>query len=219
MSNEHAAAAGLPVALGALAWDKQGGLLPAIVQDATTLRVLMLGYMDRAALEATLATGRVTFFSRSKQRQWVKGESSGHVLELVGIDVDCDQDTLLVQARPHGPTCHLGRCSCFADAPGSFLAELDALVARRERERPAGSYTTRLFDGGVRGIAQKVGEEGVETALAGVVQDDAALSGEAADLLFHLQVLLRARGLSLDDAVAVLRQRHEVATRPREGSA
>ena len=114
-----------------------------------------------------------------------------------------------MQARPHGPTCHLGRASCFPDAPGSFLAELDALVAMRAAERPAGSYTTRLFDGGVRGIAQKVGEEGVETALAAVVQDDAALAGEAADLLFHLQVLLRARGLSLEAAVAVLRQRHE----------
>ena len=199
----------LPVDIEQLAWAKQDGLLPVIVQDVATLRVLMLGYMNRAALQATLETGRVTFFSRSRQRLWVKGETSGHVLELLAIDVDCDQDTLLVQARPHGPTCHLDRCSCFADAPGDFLAELDALVAKRERERPPGSYTTRLFDGGVRGIAQKVGEEGVETALAAVVQDNAALAGEAADLLFHLQVLLRARGLSLEAAVAVLRQRHE----------
>ena len=199
----------LPVAIERLAWAKQDGLLPAIVQDVATLRVLMLGYMDRAALQATLDTGRVTFFSRSRQCLWVKGETSGHVLELLAIDVDCDHDTLLVQARPHGPTCHLDRCSCFADAPGDFLAELDALVAQRECERPPGSYTTRLFDGGVRGIAQKVGEEGVETALAAVVQDDAALAGEAADLLFHLQVLLRARGLSLKAAVAVLRQRHQ----------
>ena len=199
----------LPVAIEQLAWAKQDGLLPVIVQDVATLRVLMLGYMDRAALQATLHTGRVTFFSRSRQRLWVKGETSGHVLELLAIDVDCDQDTLLVQARPHGPTCHLDRCSCFAQAPGNFLAELDALVAQRERERPPDSYTTHLFEGGVRGIAQKVGEEGVETALAAVVQDDAALAGEAADLLFHLQVLLRARGLSLEAAVAVLRQRHE----------
>ncbi len=220
MSSDRALAAQLQVRLDELAWDKQDGLLPAVVQDAATLRVLMLGYMDRAALQATLDTGRVTFFSRSKQRLWVKGESSGHVLQLVAIDVDCDRDTLLLQARPHGPTCHLGRCSCFPGAPGSFLAELDALIERRERERPEGSYTTRLFDGGVRGIAQKVGEEGVETALAGVVQDDAALTGEAADLLFHLQVLLRARGLSLDDAVDVLRQRHQVAaTQPRPGPA
>ncbi|MEG3190768.1 bifunctional phosphoribosyl-AMP cyclohydrolase/phosphoribosyl-ATP diphosphatase HisIE [Lysobacter sp. D1-1-M9] len=192
-----------------LAWEKQDGLLPAIVQDASTLRVLMLGYMDRAALQATLDSGRVTFFSRSKRRLWMKGESSGHVLQLVSMRTDCDRDTLLVQARPHGPTCHLGRASCFAEAPGSFLAELDALIAERERERPAGSYTTGLFDDGVRGIAQKVGEEGVEVALAAVAQDDAALAGEAADLLFHLQVLLRARGLSLEDAVAVLRARHK----------
>ena len=194
-----------------LAWDKQAGLLPAVIQHADTLKVLMVGYMDRAALGATLDTGHVTFFSRSRQRPWTKGESSGHFLDLVAIEADCDRDTLLVQARPHGPTCHLGRDSCFAAAPGNFLAELDALVATRERERPAGSYTTRLFDDGVRAIAQKVGEEGVETALAAVVQDDAALCGEAADLLFHLQVLLRARGLSLDHAIEVLRQRHRVA--------
>ena len=191
----------------ALAWDKQGGLLPAIVQDATTLRVLMLGYMDRAALAATLASGQVTFYSRSKQRLWTKGESSGHVLALVSVDVDCDADTLLVQARPHGPTCHLDRTSCFPDAPGDGLAELDALIARRERERPQGSYTTRLFEGGIRRIAQKVGEEGVETALAAVAQDDEALLGEAADLLYHLTVLLRARGLSLEDARQVLAAR------------
>ena len=200
-----------PDEIQTLAWDKQAGLLPAVVQHADTLKVLMVGYMDRAALEATLGTGHVTFFSRSRQRPWTKGESSGHFLDLVAIQADCDRDTLLVQARPHGPTCHLGRDSCFAAAPGDFLAELDALVATRERERPPGSYTTRLFDDGVRAIAQKVGEEGVETALAAVVQDDAALCGEAADLLFHLQVLLRARGLSLDHAVAVLRDRHRVA--------
>jgi phosphoribosyl-ATP pyrophosphohydrolase/phosphoribosyl-AMP cyclohydrolase len=192
----------------ALDWAKQDGLLPAIVQDAATLRVLMLGYMDRAALQATLDTRRVTFFSRSKQRLWTKGESSGHFLDLVSIETDCDRDSLLVRARPNGPTCHLDRTSCFPAAPGNFLAELDALVDARYRERPAGSYTTTLFEGELRRIAQKVGEEGVETALAGVVQDDAALCGEAADLLFHLQVLLRARGLSLDAAVGVLRERH-----------
>jgi phosphoribosyl-ATP pyrophosphohydrolase/phosphoribosyl-AMP cyclohydrolase len=164
--------------------------------------------MDRAALGVTLDTGRVTFYSRSRQRLWTKGESSGHVLNLVAIEPDCDRDTLLVQARPQGPTCHLGRDSCFAAAPGDFLAELDALIAAREQDRPAESYTTRLFDAGVHSIAQKVGEEGVETALAGVAQDDAALCGEAADLLFHLQVLLRARGLSLSRAVEVLRQRN-----------
>ncbi|MFN3311628.1 MAG: bifunctional phosphoribosyl-AMP cyclohydrolase/phosphoribosyl-ATP diphosphatase HisIE, partial [Thermomonas sp.] len=134
----------------ALAWDKQGGLLPAIVQDADTLRVLMLGYMDRAALAATLASGQVTFYSRSKQRLWTKGESSGHVLALVAVDADCDADTLLVQARPHGPTCHLGRASCFPEAPGDVLSALDALIARRAQERPQGSYTTRLFEAGIR---------------------------------------------------------------------
>lgn len=207
-----AAAATLsPQEIDALAWDKQEGLLPAVVQDAASLRVLMLGYMDRAALRATLDSGHVTFFSRSKQRQWTKGESSGHFLDLVSIEPDCDRDTLLVRALPHGPTCHLGRDSCFPHAPGdalAFLGELDALIAQRERERPAGSYTTGLFERGVRSIAQKVGEEGVETALAAVAEDDSALAGEAADLLFHLQVLLRARGLSLADAVAVLQQRH-----------
>lgn len=196
------------VPVDSLSWDEQDGLLPAIVQDAATLRVLMLGYMNRDALQATLDHRRVTFFSRSRQRLWTKGESSGHFLEVVDIDADCDRDTLLVLARPQGPTCHLGRTSCFPEAPGMFLAELDALVARRDRERPAGRYTTALFESGVRAIAQKVGEEGVETALAAVAQDDDALRGEAADLLFHLQVLLRARGMSLDDAVSVLRARH-----------
>lgn len=195
-----------------LDWDKQGGLLPAIVQDADNLRVLMLGYMDRAALESTLASGRVTFFSRSRGRSWVKGETSGNYLQLVTLEPDCDADALLVRARPEGPTCHLGRPSCFTTSRSDFLAELDDVIDRRHRERPTGSYTTRLFDGGIRRIAQKVGEEGVEAALAAVAQDDEALLGEAADLLFHLQVLLRARNLSLAEAVAVLRRRHgEVA--------
>jgi phosphoribosyl-AMP cyclohydrolase / phosphoribosyl-ATP pyrophosphohydrolase len=191
-----------------LDWAKGDGLLPVVVQDASNLRVLMLGYMNREALEATLVSRRVTFFSRSKQRLWTKGESSGHVLELVSVDADCDNDTLLVLAHPYGPTCHLQRASCFPSAPSAFLSDLDALVAQRERERPAGSYTTRLFESGTRRIAQKVGEEGVETALAAVAQDENALLGESADLLYHLTVLLRARGLSLADAVDVLRERH-----------
>lgn len=202
-----------PDQIQALAWDKQQGLLPAIVQDADNQRVLMLGYMDRAALAATLESGRVTFYSRSKQRLWMKGESSGDVLALVSLEADCDADTLLVQARPAGPTCHLGRTSCFPSAPGGFLPELDALVARRERERPEGSYSTRLFADGTRRIAQKVGEEGVETALAAVAQDDAALLGEAADLAYHLLVLLRSRGLGLAEVEAVLRERHAAAAR------
>jgi phosphoribosyl-ATP pyrophosphohydrolase/phosphoribosyl-AMP cyclohydrolase len=194
-----------------LDWSKGDGLLPAIVQHAHTGEVLMLGYMNAEALEATQRTGRVTFFSRSKQRLWTKGESSGHVLELESIRVDCDADTLLVTAIPHGPTCHTGTSSCFGETvrpPLGFLAELDALVARRHAERPEGSYTTRLFEGGVRRIAQKVGEEGVETALAGVAQGDEELLGEAADLVFHLTVLLRSRGLSLADVVNLLAARH-----------
>jgi phosphoribosyl-ATP pyrophosphohydrolase/phosphoribosyl-AMP cyclohydrolase len=200
-----------PLDSAPLDWDKVGGLMPAIVQDAATQRVLMLGYMDRAALEATRASGKVTFFSRSKQRLWMKGETSGNHLELVEIRADCDADTLLITARPHGPTCHTGAVSCFAGAPGNFLGALDALIKQREHDRPINSYTTKLFEQGRRHIAQKVGEEGVETALAGVVQLDDELLGESADLLFHLIVLLRARGLSLDDAVAVLEQRHAKA--------
>lgn len=196
-----------------LDWQKGEGLLPAIVQDATTRRVLMLGWMSREALEATLHTGRVTFHSRSRQQLWVKGETSGNFLALVRIEADCDGDALLVQALPQGPTCHLGRTSCFADAPGDVLAELDALVAERERERPPGSYTTVLFEGGTRRIAQKVGEEGVEVALAALVERDEALLGEAADLLFHLLVLLRARGLSLAEALRVLAERRGGAQR------
>lgn len=191
-----------------LDWDKGEGLLPVVVQDAADLRVLMLGYMNREALEATLTDRRVTFFSRSKQRLWTKGERSGHVLDVVSVEADCDNDTLLVLAHPRGPTCHLQRASCFPSAPAAFLSELDALVAQRERERPADSYTTRLFEAGVRRIAQKVGEEGVETALAAVAQDEAALLGESADLLYHLIVLLRSRGLSFAEAVGVLRERH-----------
>jgi phosphoribosyl-ATP pyrophosphohydrolase/phosphoribosyl-AMP cyclohydrolase len=195
-------------ALAQLDWGKGDGLLPVVVQDADTLAVLMLGYANAESLAQTLASGHMTFYSRSKQRLWTKGESSGNVLVVVAVRVDCDNDTLLVTARPVGPTCHTGSESCFPQAPGNFLGRLDALVLQREQQRPAGSYTTTLFEGGTRRIAQKVGEEGVETALAGVVQDDAALLGESADLLFHLIVLLRARGLSLDDAVQVLATRH-----------
>ncbi|KAG0755096.1 hypothetical protein G6F22_020722 [Rhizopus arrhizus] len=150
----------------------------------------------------------MTFFSRSKQRLWTKGEQSGNVLVVQSIRVDCDADTLLVMARPAGPTCHTGAESCFDQAPKDFLGGLGQLVAMREAQRPPGSYTTSLFEGGIRRIAQKVGEEGVETALAAVAQDDEALLGEASDLLYHLLVLLRARGLSLDDARAVLEKRH-----------
>jgi phosphoribosyl-ATP pyrophosphohydrolase/phosphoribosyl-AMP cyclohydrolase len=194
-----------------LDWSKGDGLLPAVVQHWRSGAVLMQGWMNEAALRETLASGKVTFYSRSKRRLWTKGETSQNFLLLRGVLTDCDSDSLLLRAEPQGPTCHLGSDSCFgSDAlrvPG-FLGELDALVATRERERPEGSYTTKLFDAGLRRIAQKVGEEGVETALAAVAQDEAALVGEAADLLFHLTVLLRARGLSLADAIAELERRH-----------
>jgi phosphoribosyl-ATP pyrophosphatase (EC 3.6.1.31)/phosphoribosyl-AMP cyclohydrolase (EC 3.5.4.19) len=190
---------------------KGEGLVPAIVQHARTGEVLMLGYMDEAALAKTRDTGLVTFFSRSKQRLWTKGETSGDTLVLVDVKIDCDNDTLLVRALPAGPTCHTGTTSCFGNdvVPAlGFLAELDALVASRHAERPEGSYTTQLFEGGIRRIAQKVGEEGVETALAAVAQDDEALIGEAADLVFHLMVALRARGIGFDQVAAKLASRH-----------
>ncbi len=199
-------------------WSKESGgtsgLLPAIVQHAQTGEVLMLGYFDEASLAKTRATGKVTFFSRSRQTLWTKGETSGHFLELVSVRLDCDADTFLVQALPAGPTCHTGTTSCFGESretgrpPLAFLAELDAIVAQRHRDRPEGSYTTSLFAAGRRGLAQKVGEEGVEVALAGVAQDDDALLGEAADLVFHLTVLLRDRGLGLADVAALLARRH-----------
>lgn len=195
----------------ALDWDKGAGLLPAIVQHWRSGVVLMQGWMNAEALAATRASEKVTFYSRSKRRLWTKGETSGHWLVAKDIRADCDGDAILVLAEPQGPTCHTGTASCFGDEARpafAFLAELDALVEARERERPEGSYTTRLFEGGVRRIAQKVGEEGVETALAAVAQTPDDLAGEAADLLFHLTVLLRARGLSLADAVAVLARRH-----------
>ncbi|MGF6492842.1 phosphoribosyl-ATP pyrophosphohydrolase/phosphoribosyl-AMP cyclohydrolase [Luteibacter sp. 621] len=190
---------------------KGDGLVPAIVQHARTGEVLMLGYMDEAALAKTRETGLVTFFSRSKQRLWTKGETSGDTLALVDLKIDCDADTLLVRALPAGPTCHTGTTSCFGDdvVPAlGFLAELNALVASRHAERPEGSYTTKLFEGGIRRMAQKVGEEGVETALAAVAEDDDALLGEAADLVFHLMVVLRARGIGFEQVVEKLVSRH-----------
>lgn len=189
----------------------KGGLAPAVVQHFATGEVLMLGYMNPDALAATRASGFVTFWSRSKQRLWKKGETSGHVLAVKSIHADCDRDALLIRAEPHGTTCHLGTASCFGDEARpalAFLAQLDALVGARDAERPPGSYTTRLFEAGTRRIAQKVGEEGVETALAAVMQDDTELLGEAADLVFHLTVLLRARGLSLAEVSAALAHRH-----------
>ena len=195
-----------------LDWAKGDGLLPAVVQHWRSGAVLMLGYMNADALAQTRQTGKVTFYSRSKQRLWTKGETSGHFLLLKSLRVDCDNDTILIAAEPIGPTCHKGTQSCFGDGsppPLAFLAELDALIAQRERDRPVGSYTTKLFEGGIRRIAQKVGEEGVETALAAVAEDEAALRSESADLIFHLLVLLRARGVEFADVIEELRARHK----------
>lgn len=194
-----------------LDWDKMpGGLLPAIVQDRATATVLMLGYMDRGALAETLESGFVTFFSRSKNRLWRKGETSGNLLRLVAILPDCDGDALLVTAEPAGPTCHLGRDSCFAaEARGAaWLGRLEAIVAERAGADPATSYTARLLGEGPAKAAQKVGEEGVEVALAAVSRDSDGVTEEAADLLFHLLVLLRSRGVALGQVVERLRDRH-----------
>lgn len=200
--------------VNAIDWDKMAGLVPAVVQDAFDGRVLMLGYMNREALSNTLDTGRVTFWSRSRNELWTKGATSGNTLDLVALHADCDGDAVLALARPAGPTCHHGTDTCFDSgenktAPGlSFLAELERVVAQRYEDRPEGSYTTRLFDKGVKRIAQKVGEEGVETALAAVAGDYAELENEAADLLFHLLVLLRECGLTLADVTSTLESRH-----------
>lgn len=199
-----------------LDWGKSGGLLPAIVQDADTGMVLMLAYMNRAALEATQSSGRVTFWSRRKQRLWTKGETSGHFLELRGMVADCDADTLLILAKPQGPTCHTGTRSCFGASPPqpaaariAFLATLEGVIAERMAARPAGSYTAKLLSGGNRRIAQKVGEEALELALASVSQADGEVVGEAADLVYHLLLLLKTRQLSLERVVAELEARHE----------
>ena len=187
-------------------------LLPAVVQDAQTLQVLMLAYMNRAAYEATCNSELVTFYSRSRAQLWTKGETSGNTLRLAELSFDCDQDTLLVKAFPAGPACHLQTTSCFgtSTAPGvGFLARLARVVEQRATAAPESSYTARLFDAGLERISQKVGEEGVETVIAALCGDDTALKSEAADLLFHLLVLLHARGLALDDVIEVLRDRHK----------
>jgi phosphoribosyl-ATP pyrophosphohydrolase/phosphoribosyl-AMP cyclohydrolase len=199
-------------------FDKMGGLIPAVVQDADTGQVLMLGYVNEEALRRTEQEGRVTFFSRSKNRLWTKGETSGHYLTVVSLHPDCDGDALLIRARPDGPTCHRGTTSCFEQpaqtalptAPVSFLAELERLVQRRRQnpQEEPNSYTVKLFQKGMAKMAQKVGEEAVETVIDAVAGNTEGLKGEAADLLYHLLVLLTASGLSLEDVVQVLRQRH-----------
>jgi phosphoribosyl-AMP cyclohydrolase / phosphoribosyl-ATP pyrophosphohydrolase len=201
-------------------WNKNAGLVPAIVQDGVSGKVLMLGYMDRAALTTTLERGRIVFFSRSKRRLWEKGESSGHHLELVQWRVDCDADTLLLIARPAGPVCHTGALTCFGDEALtiaerlSFLSELEQLIAQRRADKPSGSYTAALLAQGPRRIAQKVGEEGLEVALAAVVESDEAVLDECADLIYHLLVLLQGRALGLEAVVDRLQRRH----RDRGGS-
>ncbi|XBQ15895.1 MAG: bifunctional phosphoribosyl-AMP cyclohydrolase/phosphoribosyl-ATP diphosphatase HisIE [Oceanicaulis sp.] len=193
-------------------FEKGGGLVPAIVQDADSGAVLMLGYMNAEALRTTRETGRVTFFSRSKQRLWTKGETSGNVLNFVSFAVDCDRDTLLVRARPEGPACHLGTATCFGDAPGpstGFFGKLQRIVDERAEADPSESYTAKLLAKGTLKCAQKVGEEGVETALAGAAESEEALLDEAADLVFHLTVLLKARGKTLADVARVLQDRNK----------
>jgi phosphoribosyl-ATP pyrophosphohydrolase/phosphoribosyl-AMP cyclohydrolase len=196
-----------------LAWKKMNGLIPAIVQDAFDGRMLMQGYMNKDALKVTLESGQVTFWSRSREMLWTKGETSGHILDLVDIHPDCDSDTLLIRARQEGPTCHLGLDTCFDVEDKvipelAFLANLERVIAQRDEDRPKGSYTTDLLEAGVKRIAQKVGEEGVETALAAAAGGDEEVLNESADLIYHLLVLLRSRKLELGSLVEVLKIRH-----------
>ena len=203
-----------PDDVGSLDWEKGNGLLPAIVQHARTGKVLMLGYMNDAALRETLAGGRVMFYSRSRETLWLKGETSGNYLNVVDVSTDCDSDAILVLADPIGPTCHKGTESCFAAAAETdaqrlaFLALLENIIANRIADQPEGSYTAKLVAKGPSRIAQKVGEEGVETALAAVTRDDDGLVSECADLVYHLMVLLKSRELPLERVVAELRARH-----------
>ncbi len=190
-------------------FSKMNGLVPAVVQDARDNRVLMLGFMNEEALRRTLEDRKVTFWSRSRRTLWQKGETSGNVLDLVSVHVDCDRDSLLIKAVPSGPVCHTGAETCFEENERSVLAGLESTIARRYTERPEGSYTTRLFAGGTPAIAQKVGEEAVEVVVAALAQDARRLTEESADLLYHLLVLLRDRGVSLDDVTRELARRRK----------
>jgi len=193
-------------------WEKGNGLVPAIVQDANSEQVLMLGYMNSESLAKTQETGLVTFYSRSRKTLWTKGETSGNTLKLISIDVDCDQDTLLVRAVPKGPTCHEGTLSCFGyKGPQGlgFLAELETLIENRKTGDPEISYTAKLLQGPLHKTAQKVGEEGVETALAAIAETDDGLVYESADLIYHLLVLLAAKDVKLADVIKELRTRHK----------
>ncbi|EJF07960.1 bifunctional phosphoribosyl-AMP cyclohydrolase/phosphoribosyl-ATP diphosphatase HisIE [Pontibacter sp. BAB1700] len=197
-------------------FDKMGGLVPAVIQDAATSQVLMLGYINQEALDKTQKEGLVTFFSRSKNRLWTKGETSGHTLQVVSIVDDCDNDSLLIKVNPNGPTCHTGDTSCFGEDPSAkrlaavqFIARLEEVIQQRKANPTEASYTNFLFDKGVNKIAQKVGEEAVETVIDAVAGKTDTMKGEAADLLYHLLVLLAATGLELADVVAVLEERHK----------
>jgi len=206
--------------LDSLDFSKGKGLLPAVVQHAASNALLMLGYMNREALVSTLALRRVVFFSRSKGRLWEKGETSGNALDLEEIRTDCDRDTLLVRARPRGPVCHTGSDSCFGDAsrdhgdPVAFLQTLQGVIDDRIAKRPDSSYTAMLLSKGWTHIAQKVGEEGVEAALAGAGGTDAQVIEEVSDLLYHVLVMLKARGLRLEQVIGELRSRHETRHQP-----
>ncbi|ARP38644.1 bifunctional phosphoribosyl-AMP cyclohydrolase/phosphoribosyl-ATP diphosphatase [Vibrio lentus] len=195
-------------------WEKVGGLVPAIVQDYQSSQVLMMGYMNPAALEKTGETGQVTFFSRTKERLWTKGETSGNVLQLQNIALDCDSDTLLVKVNPIGPTCHTGTTTCWdgdkqQESQMVWLHQLEQLLAARKDADPESSYTASLYARGTKRISQKVGEEGVEVALAATSGDKAELVCESADLIYHLMVLLQDQGLSMNDVVNKLKERHK----------
>lgn len=194
-------------------FEKGGGLVPAIVQDAVTKNVLMLGYMNREAYEKTMATGLVTFYSRSRRCLWTKGETSGNRLTLVSIQADCDNDTLLVKARPSGPVCHTGTDTCWGEtndaSPLLFLTYLQDFVEQRHREMPEGSYTTSLFNDGINRMAQKVGEEALETVIEAVNGSDERLIYEASDMFYHLIVLLTGKGLRIEDVARELQARHD----------
>ncbi len=192
-------------------FDKMDGLVPAIIQDADTAKVLMLGFMNREAYDRTLETGKVTFFSRTRNRLWTKGEESGNFLHVVSVKEDCDRDTLLIQVHPVGPVCHTGADTCWGEKneqPVMFLKELQEFINVRHREMPEGSYTTSLFRSGVNKMAQKVGEEAVETVIEACNGTDERLIYESADLLYHLIVLLTSKGYSIEDIARELKERH-----------
>jgi phosphoribosyl-ATP pyrophosphohydrolase/phosphoribosyl-AMP cyclohydrolase len=197
--------------INALAWLKMDNLIPAIIQHAATGAVLMQGYMSQASLTATLATGKATFFSRSKQALWVKGETSGNFLEVQQVLTDCDNDSLLIACTPIGPSCHLGTESCFPEqklTQQNFLSQLEQVIEQKKGGDPKESYTAHLFSRGTTKMAQKVGEEGVEVALAAVAETKEDLLGECADLFYHTLVLLADQDIELNEVMAVLQERH-----------